>query len=56
MNKKNEKIYWCQCYNVNKNIAGRIGNKSKSKDTGSICPICGKKIIEEQIKPKPKIN
>lgn len=45
-----EIIYWCQCYDVNKNIDGKISKKSKPKDTGKICPFCGRKIIEEQAK------
>lgn len=44
---KKEKIYWCQCYDVNQKIAEKNIGKANTKDTGMVCSKCERKIFEE---------
>ena len=41
-----QKIYWCQCFDVNQRIAKISEKIIKDKDTGKTCSKCGGKIFE----------
>ena len=43
---KKQKIYWCQCLDVNQQIAKITEKNIKDRDTGKICGKCGGKIFE----------
>lgn len=47
---KNKKVYWCQCFDVNKKISEKIKEGSIPRDTGEVCLKCGYKIFEEDAK------
>ena len=47
--KAKEKVYWCQCFEVNRRLSEQNIGRSITRDTVKICPECGYKIFEEEI-------
>lgn len=48
-----QKVYWCQCFEIQKRITEMVRGKAISeRDTGKICNKCGYKIFETIVDKK----
>jgi len=53
MENSKQKVYWCQCLEIQKQVAEKMKGKIISeKDTGEVCHKCGYKIFETVVDKK----